>query len=197
MDFYEAIKHRRSVYNIDKEVAVSEAKIEELLKTALKHVPSAFNLQCSRSVVLFHEHHDRLWDTLKNSLQKIVSPGNFPQTENKVNSFKAGYGTVLFYEDTQSTESLQKKFPTYAEHFPSWSTQSIGMLQFIVWNLLEIEGLGASLQHYNIFLETYLQEKYGVSKNWRLVSQMPFGKVIVPADKKEFNFIADYLKIIS
>ena len=197
MHFYEAIKNRRSIYNISKNMIVPRERIEELVKNAFKYVPSAFNVQCSRSVLLFNEHHDHLWDVLKDSLKKIVPSEKFQQTEDKINSFKAGYGTVLFFEDEEETASLQKQFASYAEHFPSWSTQSIGMLQFIIWNLFEIEGLGASLQHYNVFLEAYLQEKYTLPKSWKLVSQMPFGKMIAPADEKTFNFSDDYLRIIT
>lgn len=184
------------MYSISKEVIVSEAKIERLVQDALTHVPSAFNTQCSRVVILFHEKHDWLWDTLKESLKKDVSPERFEQTEAKINAFKAGYGTVLFYEDVTVIEFLKKKYELYMEHFSSWSLQSIGMLQFAIWNMLELEGLGASLQHYNPFIEEDLQKRYDISKDWRLVSQMPFGKITAPAQPKEFNFMPEYIKKI-
>ena len=38
-----------------------------------------------------------------------------------MDSLKAGYGTVLFFEDEAIVKSLQEKFAAYAENFPIWS----------------------------------------------------------------------------
>ena len=42
-------------------------------------------------------------------------------------SFAAGYGTVLFFEDTNVVRDLQQKFPGYAGNFPVWSEQTSAM----------------------------------------------------------------------
>ena len=57
-----------------------------------------------------------------------------------MDSFKAGYGTVLFFEDEAIVKSLQEKFAAYAENFPIWSHQASGMHQLVVWTGLEAEG---------------------------------------------------------
>ena len=77
----------------------------------------------------------------------------FSSTEEKINSFDAGYGTILFFEDNSIVEYLQKEFPTYKDNFPIWSQHTSGMHQFVIWTALESEGYGASLQHYNELIE--------------------------------------------
>ncbi|MFY9394542.1 MAG: nitroreductase family protein, partial [Halanaerobiales bacterium] len=61
-NFLEAIQKRRSYYGIGGEKIVSEERIEELVKEAVKYVPSAFNSQSARVVILFGENHKKLWD---------------------------------------------------------------------------------------------------------------------------------------
>ena len=76
---------------------------------AVKHTPSAFNSQSARVVVLLGEQHDKLWDITKETLRKIVPENNFASTEEKMNAFKSGYGTVLYFEDSEVVEELQEK----------------------------------------------------------------------------------------
>ncbi len=42
----------------------------------------------------------------------------FPNTQNKLAGFKNGYGTVLFFKDTDVVKGLQKQFELYADNFP-------------------------------------------------------------------------------
>lgn len=80
-------------------------------------------------------------------MRKVVPPEDFVSTAGKIASFRNGYGTILFFEDQTIVANLQKQFPLYQDNFPVWSQQSSGILQYIVWTALELEGLGASLQH--------------------------------------------------
>lgn len=109
-DFYTALKERRTYYGINKEVQVSDEKIKEIVEFAVKYTPSAFNSQTARLVVLFGEAHDKLWDITTETLRKVVGDGDFSGTQQKMDSFKAGYGTVLFFEDEAIVKSLQEKF---------------------------------------------------------------------------------------
>lgn len=152
-DFYTAIKERRSYYGINKEVQVSDEKIKEIVEFAVKHTPSAFNSQSSRLIVLTGSAHDKLWDITTQALRKAVGEGDFSGTQQKMDSFKAGYGTILFFEDESVVKSLQEQFATYADNFPIWSQQTSGMHQLVVWTALEAEGLGATLQHYNPLID--------------------------------------------
>ena len=114
----EALKHRRSYYAIDNQTTIPDAEIEEILDFAALHTPSAFNSQSTRMVLLLREQHRRLWDIVRNTLKKTIPAAAYASTEAKINkSFAAGYGTVLFFEDTAIIEGLQKAFPLYHEKF--------------------------------------------------------------------------------
>ena len=195
-NFYNAMKERRSIYAISKESPVSDERIQEVIEEAVNHTPSAFNSQSSRVVVLLGESHNKLWDITMEALRKIVPAANFASTEEKINSFKAGYGSVLFFEDFSVVESLQKQFELYKDNFPVWAQQSSGMLQFTVWTALSIEGIGASLQHYNELIEDEIKKEFNISRDWKLIAQMPFGKAVMAAGDKEFMPIENRVKII-
>lgn len=195
-NFYDAIKERRSIYSISKESPVSDERIKEVIEDAVKHVPSSFNSQSSRVVVLFGEKHDKLWDIAMEALRKIVPEENFASTEQKINSFKAGHGTVLYFEDFSVVESLQMQFELYKDNFPVWAEQTSGMLQFAIWTALSIEGLGATLQHYTELIEDEVKREFKIPNNWKMIGQMPFGKGTAPAGEKEFSPIENRVKIL-
>ncbi|ANC77380.1 nitroreductase [Fictibacillus phosphorivorans] len=194
VDFYQALKERRSYYGISKDVGVSEEKVKEVVEFAVKHTPSAFNSQTARVVVLTGDAHDKLWDITTETLKKIVAEENFEGTRQKLESFQAGFGTVLFFEDEAGVRSLQEQFPLYADNFPVWSQQSSGMHQLVVWAGLEAEGLGASLQHYNPLIDEEVKNEWNIPSNWKLIAQMPFGKPTSQPGEKEFKPIEDRVK---
>ncbi|WP_026476519.1 nitroreductase family protein [Alkaliphilus transvaalensis] len=195
IDFRTALEKRRSIYSISKESPISDDKIIEIVNHSVKYTPSAFNSQSARVVILFGEEHNKLWDITMEALRKIVSAENFPQTESKINSFKAGYGSVLFFEDESVIKGLQAQFSSYKDNFPIWSQQSSGMLQFNVWTSLELEGLGASLQHYNPLIDDDVREQWKIPAHWRLVAQLPFGKPTEAAGDKNFIPVEDRVKV--
>lgn len=194
-DFFSALKERRTIYGIGKETVIPDESIIELINNAVKHTPTAFNSQSGRTVLLLGEHHNRLWDITMNTLRKIVPEGKFAPTEEKINSFRNGYGSVLFFEDQSIVEGLQAKFPSYKDNFPIWSLQSSGMLQYIVWLSLEIEGFGVSLQHYNPLIDDEVKKEWGIPDNWKLWGQMVFGKPTAPAGEKEFKPLEERVKV--
>lgn len=194
-DFNIAVKERRTRYAISKKTTISDAKIEKLIKEAVKYTPSSFNAQSSRVVVLFGEGHNKLWDIVNENLKKIVPEDQAESTEAKINSFRNGYGTVLFFEDNSVIKSLQKQFELYKDNFPVWSQQSSGMLQYVVWTSLEIQGLGASLQHYNPLIDNDVKNHWRIPQNWSLIAQMPFGVPTSPPDEKQFQPVEERVKI--
>lgn len=194
-DFYTAIKERRTFYGISKDSTISDDRIIEIINEAVKYAPSAFNSQSSRVIVLLGGNHDKLWDVTKEELRKIVPVDQFAGTEAKINSFKNGYGTVLFFEDNNVVKGLQEKFPLYKDKFPVWSQQSNGMLQYVIWNSLELEGLGASLQHYNPLIDNQIKKQWNVEESWNLIAQMPFGKPIAPPNEKVFQPLEERIKV--
>ncbi|MCM0080284.1 nitroreductase family protein [Geomonas sp. Red32] len=194
--FFEAVKSRRSYYALSKDPVATDERIEEIVGEAVKHVPSSFNSQGGRVVILLGDHHDRLWDLTKAELMKIVAPEGFPATEAKIDgAFRSGYGSILYFEDTSVVEGLQQKFPLYRENFPVWASQSSAMLQFAIWTALEQEGFGATLQHYNPIIDEAVKEAWGVPATWRLIAQMPFGKPVGQPAEKEFQPLAGRVKL--
>lgn len=180
-----AISKRRSHYAIANESPVSEERISEVIKTAVKYVPSAFNSQSQRVIVLFGDENQKLWDITMEELRKILPAANFKSTEDKINGFKNSFGTVLFFDESSIVKGLQDQFPLYAHNFPIWAEQANGMLQSAIWNALTEEGLGASLQHYNEVILESVKKAWDVPESWRLIAQMPFGKpTSEPGDKQ-------------
>jgi uncharacterized protein len=195
-DFFKAVINRRSIYGIGKEAVVSNDRVTEVVQQAVKYAPSAFNSQSARVVVLFGEQHEKLWDMTKETLRKIVPAENFPETEGRINAFRSGYGSVLFFEDQSVIQGLQENYALYKDNFPIWSLQSSGMLQFIVWTSLEAEGLGANLQHYNPLIDEEVKKTWNIPDSWKLHAQMPFGKPLAPAPEKEFMPLEERVKVI-
>lgn len=193
MNYTDAIKTRRSIYDLTNISPISNARIKEILSDAITYTPSAFHSQSSRVLLLFGTQHQVLWDIVKETLKVIVPTDKFADTETKLNSFAAGYGTVLFFEDMKTVEQMQKSVPSYAENFPIWSLQSAGMLQYAVWTAFASEGLGASIQHYNPLIDEKVRAEFDVSSDWKLLAQMPFGKSNSTPDALEYKTIDERL----
>lgn len=194
--FIEAMKHRRSYYALSNHSPISATEIESIINNVVTHVPSAFNSQTTRVVLLIGEHHQKLWEIVENTLREKMSGRSFDATKAKIdNSFASGYGTILFFEDQAVVKSLQEAFPTYADKFPEWSQHTSGMHQFAIWTLLEDAGLGASLQHYNPLIDEAVAQEWTLPEEWKLIAQMPFGTPTAMPGEKEFESLAKRIKI--
>ncbi len=181
-DLLEAIKQRRSYYAISDKSTLEDDRLVEMIQEVVKHVPSSFHSQSQKVIVLLHEEHKKLWDITREELRKIVPADKFASTNAKMDSFQAGYGTILFFDDTKITHYFEEHFPLYKDNFEPWAQQANGMLQYALWTVLEAEGMGANLQHYNPIIDEEVQKTWNVDKNWKLIAQMPFG---VPSAKPE------------
>ena len=194
MSFLDYIKQRRTIYAVGKSVALTPEQIESVIKEAVNHSPSAFNSQTSRIVTLFGDSHLQFWNIVRETLRKIVPEAAFEGTNAKINSFAAGYGTVLFYEDQDVVKSLQEQFALYADNFPVWSEHSSAIAQFSVWTALSEQNIGASLQHYNPIVDAEIAEIFDIPANWKLRAQLVFGSIEAPAGEKTFMAEADRFK---
>lgn len=215
--FLETVKARRTYYALKKESTIPDSQIQEIIKEAILHVPSSFNSQSTRVVLLVKEEHDKLWEITKSTLKAIVSEDQWKSTEQRLNGFKAGYGTVslplpsptflgdqkliclsmkkvLFYESRSVVNGMQEKFALYADRFPGWATQSDAMHQFVIWTALEAEGLGANLQHYNPLIDQKVAETWGIDADWVLNAQLVFGTPAGEAGEKAFQSVDERFK---
>lgn len=194
--FLGMMEKRRSIYALNRNVKTPPEALVRLIQTVVKQTPSAFNSQSTRVVVLFGEHHQTFWELVKAALVQRVPEEDYPKTEAKIDrSFAGGLGTVLFYEDRQVVNELQKALPLYSEHFPFWSEQGSAMAQFAIWVALTEENLGASLQHYNPLIDDMVAQRWGLSDQWVLRAQMPFGGIDQAPPEKTFIDDAQQFKI--
>lgn len=185
--FIEMMKERRTIYNIDSSLPISQEKLITLVKEAVKEAPSSFNSQTSRVVILFGDEHKKLWHNItKETLKEIVAKEIFTTTEKKIDSFAAGAGTILFFEEQNVIKELQQKFPLYADNFPVWSEQSSGMAQYAVWASLAQEKVGASLQHYNPLIDEKVHASWKIPSAWKLRAQLVFGAIKQQANEKTY-----------
>ncbi|HFX6306652.1 nitroreductase family protein [Acinetobacter nosocomialis] len=184
--FIELIKNRRSIYAIGNNLSQSNDEIEKLIQEAIRHSPSAFNSQSSRAVILFGQSHHKFWNTVLEVLKSIVPAEAVSGTEQKIQSFAAGAGTVLFYEDQNVVKGLQEQFAAYADNFPIWSEHSTAIAQFAVWNILTEQGIGASLQHYNPIIDEKINVLFNILSEWKLRAQLVFGSIEAKAGEKTF-----------
>lgn len=182
---FSALKKRHSVYHLSKDTGYSQDEIVELVGEALNLVPSAFNAQTQRLVVLFDERADKFWDLTLAELKKVTPVDAFEGTVNKINAFKNTQATILYYYDASVTRNLQESYALYAEHFPNWAREENGMLQISIWSELAELGIGASLQHYNPIVDDVVKKEFDIPEDWVLVGQMPLGKIETPGTDKE------------
>ena len=183
---------RRTQYALGKQLPISEAQVEALILEAVRQAPSSFNSQSSRVVVLFGAQHEKLWNITREVLRPMVPADAFAKTDAKMDSFAAGAGSVLFFEDEDVIKKLQADFALYADKFPMFSEHSAGMAQYAVWTALAEAGIGASLQHYAPLIDAEVARTWDVPASWKLRAQMPFGSNEAPFPEK--TFIADDLR---
>lgn len=185
--FLQSVALRRSYYHLQDKELVDDAFVVRLVDELLAVMPSPFNVQSARLVVLFAEQHREFWHIVTQCLERVAPKDRFESTRRKIEqSFRSGHGTVLFYEDRAALDAMRKAFPLYADNVDGWSMESSGMMQFALWTGLEEFGYGASLQHYNPIIDTEVAERWLIDPNWRLMAQMPFGAPLdTPAERKQ------------
>lgn len=173
--FLDIARKRRTQYALGNDLPLGQEQVTALIQEAVRQAPSSFNSQSSRALILHGAQSVKFWDIVKDELRKIVPADAFPTTEKKIDSFAAGAGTVLFYEDQGPVKALQEQFPLYADNFPVWSEHSTGIAQYAVWMALAEAGIGASLQHYNPLPDEAVAREWNIPEGWVLRAQMPFG----------------------
>ncbi|WVQ93842.1 hypothetical protein IAU59_000920 [Kwoniella sp. CBS 9459] len=189
-EFFKAVENRRTYYNLTKESPLTNDQLKTIVEKAVKFAPTSFNGQQSRAVLVTGNKHEEVWETVKASHLKTLNGDKDQEAfwTKKIDSeYKAGYGTVLFFEDEQVLNGFIGKMPFLAQTFPIWSHNSAGILQYLVWTALETEGYGASLQHFpQISPETQsnLTNLLDVPPTWTSTALLPFGVPSGPPGKQ-------------
>ena len=189
--------NRRSIYALGDNLSQTPEEIFDLVKQTIKNSPTAFNSQTVRAVVLFGKSSDKVWEIVEDALRKIAkSPDAFEQTKAKIDSFKAGYGTILYFTDTTIVHQLENDYPSYADNFANWAEQGLGGAQQAVWTALAEQGIGASLQHYNPLIDDAIHQSFNLPADWQLRAEMPFGSIEAPAGEKAHLDDEEMFKLI-
>ena len=188
MSIREALLKRRSVYALNKVLPVSEDEIIKAIEETVSLVPDAFDCKSQRVVVALGEKQNELWDAVYDAFE-----GKVPRE--KIDSFKAGAGTVLYFTDETVTKGLMDAYPAYSSNFPVWNGQANGMLQISVWAALSELGVGASLQHYNPVIDEAVRKLFNVPDNYKLIAEMPFGGISAEPAPKAKEDISNRVKI--
>lgn len=187
---------RRSIYALSNELPVSNDEIIKLVEHAVLHTPSAFNSQSTRIVVLFGDDHNKLWQITEDTLRDIVdNEEQFAATKQKMDGFKAGAGTIMFFEDHSVVRDMQAAAPLYADKFPIWADQTNAMHQYIIWTALASIDVGANLQHYNPIIDKKVAEEWNIDEHWELNAQMVFGAIEQPAGDKAFKPVDERMQV--
>lgn len=194
--FASLAEKRRTSYTLGKTLPVSDEIVIETIKEAIRQAPSAFNSQSSRALILLGKEHEKFWELTREQLRKLVPADKFQPTSDKIDSFAAAAGSVLFFEDQDVVKGLQESFPAYADNFPIWSEHSTGIAQYAVWLALAEKGLGVNLQHYNPLVDADVQAEWNVPASWTLRAQMNFGSIASETTVAAKDFIENDVRFI-
>lgn len=188
---------RRSIYALSDQLPISQQQVIDIVEHAILHTPSSFNSQSTRILVLFGAEHQKLWQQTEDILRGMVNDEEkFKATEQKITSFKAGAGTILFFEDQNVVKGLQEQFPAYAHNFPVWAEHTNAMHQYAIWTTLAEHNVGANVQHYNPVVDEFVQKTWDIDPSWQLRAQMVFGTIEAEAGEKQFAPIESRLKVV-
>lgn len=174
--FFDGVKGRRSIYDLNSDSPISDTRIQELVRDAMLHVPSSFNSQSTRVIILLKDQHKKYWEMAKSTLAEGMDAETAKQRLGRLDGFHAAYGSILFLENQASIRGMQERTPAYASMFPGWSEHTSGMHQFVLWTALEAEGLGCNLQHYHTpAIENKAREIWAYPEDWQMKAQLVFG----------------------
>ena len=100
MKIQESLAQRRTYYAINDRLPVDDKTVEELVKSLTELVPDAFNMKSARVILALGEKQKELWDRIYDAFGGKVA-------REKIDGFKAGAGTVLYFIDQDTVKGLQ------------------------------------------------------------------------------------------
>ncbi|KAI8948853.1 nitroreductase family protein [Xylaria longipes] len=166
--FLKASAYRRTCYALTNTSKVSEERIVEIVKEVLSFAPSSYNMQSARVSVVFGKKHEEMWDAIIEVAAPILKGvGAWGAMKPILEGSKNSNGSVLFFESETTINTAKETHKSAAHMFSDLSEQASGMHQIMVWTALELEGLGANLQHLNSIppVEAIIKNYSGFSPN--------------------------------
>lgn len=178
--FLDLLDERRSVRQLTP-APVTEAFIQDL-ETTVGLVPSAFNTQPWR-VILLLDQHDAFWTHVNGAIQERLEDDRRERYLARSSAMRPGGITILIFEDLGASDStVDLTFDAQRDY----ASQSLGMLQLALWLTVTAHGLATSLQHWQEFMEDIALDLAGLSTGrFRLVTFMPVGRAIDPPQERQ------------
>ena len=117
MSYIDIIKSRRSIYDLNDQLPISEKVVINTIKHVIVESPTAFNMQSSHLVVLMNDEHSKLWQIVTDTLKKEVAEDKFASTQAKMDMFSKAKGTILFFDDRHVIDQLKKDETAVRDYF--------------------------------------------------------------------------------
>ena len=106
----QVIRNRRTIYALSKKAILPDAQVVQLVQQAVREAPSSFNVQSSRVVILFGNQHDHYWGQIvPAALRQAAGEKAVEASKGKLDGFRAGTGTILFFEDSDLIKDQQQQ----------------------------------------------------------------------------------------
>lgn len=175
-----SIATRRTLYALKPELpsAITIADVQKTVQAIIKDTPTAFNSGVNHAVILTGATHKSVWSSVTDAIESEAGKKRPASVRDEA------FGSVIFFTDDKITEGLQQGFPAFASAFPDFANHASGAAQITAWTALELDGMGAHLQHYNGYVKAALGDK--VPAHWTVQAQLCFGVPTAPAGEKTF-----------
>ncbi|KAL7969011.1 Nitroreductase [Trichoderma sp. SZMC 28014] len=178
--FLAAAKYRRTVYGLKGTSAVSDKRVEQIVGEVLSFSPSSYNTQPVRVTIVTGEKHKQLWDIIIKTSEPILKGAGeavWTTMSGIFESHKASYGSVVFWESGESIKAAGEQHKSGAHMFGQFAEHTTGMAQILVWTALELEGLGANLQHMQAIppVEAEIKKFLQVPADYSLKAHLNYG----------------------
>ena len=183
--FLDLLEKRRSIYTIGTNSDYTKEEITDRIRDVMKQVPTAFNSQTTRVVVLFDEAKDKFWDHIYDVQKDVLEGDVWEMMSGTITGSKNGIGTVLFFEDIDAV----KQMPAQGIRGEAYKQNNNANAQYAVWLALTEMDLGATLQHFNVGYEQGFdrgtKEMFDLPDSYEMLAQMPFGSIEQEAGEKD------------
>ncbi|TGJ87634.1 hypothetical protein E0Z10_g1101 [Xylaria hypoxylon] len=180
--FLKAAAYRRTCYALTNTSKVSDERIVEIVQEVLSFAPSSYNMQSARLSVVLGKNHEAMWDAIIEAAGPILKEfGVWDTMKPILEGSRNSSGSVLFFEKETTIHAAREAHKSAAHMFSELSDHASGMHQILVWTALELEGLGANLQHLNTIpvVEDIIKNHSGFSPDevtlFKLKAHLNFG----------------------
>ncbi|CCH58306.1 hypothetical protein TBLA_0A05130 [Henningerozyma blattae CBS 6284] len=155
--YLKPIAERRTVYNLRPQLpsGITVDVLQESVHTIIKNVPTHFNCQLNRTIILTGDAHKKVW----NSVAKDTNGARRP-----VAVRDKAFDSIIFFVDEAVTKKLQKEYPAHPDLLPLFGEQVSGATQIQSWTMIEAMGIGANLQNFNQQIQVALP--VDIPKSW-------------------------------